>query len=473
MKKKPFLWAFLTLAAVAAVTIFLAAPARVAAQSKDSSEEHNANYYSRVIEEMMSFIKYNYVDDVDYKTLYEGAMKGMFESLGDPYSVYLTESDMEALSDTTTGHFGGVGLYISKHYGDTSFDEKHLPYVRVVAPIEDTPAYKLGISAGDYIVKVEDKSTENMPLDEVTDLLRGEPGTVVNVTFLRGDDIIFTYPITRAVIEVPTVKSAFIDKNIGYLRIIQFTPDTPGRVKEFLDEFTANKCRSLVIDLRSNPGGLLSSVVEISNYFLSGDVIVSTKSKIASENHVYKAGNNVEISKNIPIAVLIDRGSASAAEILSAALHDNGRAVLIGETTFGKGSVQQVRGLGKSGFKLTMSKYYTPKDENINKIGIAPDKEVKEREFSEDEKKSYKTLLEESRIQKFVKENPAPSAMDITAFIKELSAEGIVLDDRYINKMIRNELNKTNNDPPVYDLEFDIVLQEAVRMLQAGEIKTR
>ena len=469
MKKDRKIWLWLSGAFMALILFLAFVPVSFAQNSGKNSQ------YGMIFDEMMRFIKSYYVEDVDEKTLFEGAMKGMFEAIGDPYSVFMTEKEMDALSDTTTGQFGGVGLYISKHYGDTSFDQEHLPYVRVVAPIEDTPAYRLGIHAGDYIIKVGDKSTETMALDEVTEMLRGEPGTKVTVTFLRGDNITFTYEIERAIIEVPSVKSDIIDKNIGYLRIIQFTPTTTDKVKEALENFSKKRIKSLVIDLRSNPGGVLDAAVDIADMFLDDGVIVSTKGKVASPslNHVYRANKKTKLSKSIPIAVLIDKGSASASEILAAALSDNGRAVLIGETTYGKGSVQQVRALGKDGFKLTMSKYYTPKDVNINKVGIPPAKEVKDRELTEDEKTSYKKLIEDYRIQKFVKENPKPSDLQIDTFIQQLKGEGIVLEDRIIRKLIRNELNLSLDNPPVYDLEFDIVLQEAVRMLKAGEISAK
>ena len=469
MKKDRKIWMWLS-GALMAMILFLAFVPVTFAQGASKSSQ-----YGLIFDEMMRFIKSYYVEDVDDQTLFEGAMKGMFESLGDPYSVFLTESEMDAMSESTSGQFGGVGLYISKHYGDTSFDEKHLPYVRVVAPIEDTPAYRLGIHAGDYIIKVDGKGTETLALDEVTDMLRGEPGTKVTVTFLRGDDITFTHEIERAIIEVPTVKSDLIDKNIGYLRITQFATNTADKVKEALENFSKKRIKYLVIDLRSNPGGVLDSATDIADMFLDDGVIVSTKGKVASPslNHVYRASKKVRISKSVPIAVLIDRGSASAAEILSAALSDNGRAFLIGETTYGKGSVQQLRALGKDGFKLTMSKYYTPKDVNINKVGISPDKEVKDRELTEEEKTSYKKLIEDFRIQKFVTDNPKPSDLQIDTFIQQLKGEGIVLEDRIIRKLIRNELNLSLDNPPVYDLEFDIVLQEAVRMLKDGEIKAK
>ncbi|MBR4797372.1 MAG: hypothetical protein IK040_06695, partial [Spirochaetia bacterium] len=297
--------------------------------------------------------------------------------------------------------------------------------------------------------------------------------TTVSITFLRDKNIVFTYDIERANIEVPSVKSDLIEKNIGYLRITNFAANTPDKVKEALDNFSKKRIKYLVIDLRSNPGGVLESAIEIADFFLDDGVIVSVKSKIPSWNQVYNASKKVKISKSVPIAVLIDRGSASAAEILSAALSDNGRAVLIGETTYGKGSVQQLRSLGKDGFKLTMGKYYTPKDINIDKVGIPPEKEVKDRDLTDEEKASYKKLIEEYRIQKFVKDNPKPSDLQIDTFIQQLKSEGIVMEDRILRKLVRNEVNFNNNDSPVYDLEFDVVLQEAVRMLKSGEIKAK
>ena len=464
-KKEKYYWIFFSVIVSIGIIFFSVSPA-VSAQNVNQERVE----YITVLDQVMRFIQNYYVDDVDPKVLFEGAMKGMFESLDDPYSVYLTASDMSDLSDTTTGKFGGVGMYISKYYGDTSYDKEHLPFVRVVAPIEGTPAYRLGVSAGDYIIKIDNKSTENMTLDEVMALLRGDAGTDVNITFLRGDDIIFSLDVTRENIVVPTVKNGMVGNNIGYLRIIQFTPMTAGKVKEAIEDFKRNNFKSVIIDLRGNPGGLLSSVTDIADYFLSDKVIVSTRSKIPSENRIYRAEENTLIDKDLPVVVMIDKGSASASEILSGALKDNKRAYIIGETSYGKGSVQQVRTIGEGGFKLTMSRYYTPDGVNIDKIGIDPDLEVKEEDFSEEESESYKKIIEKFLIQDFISKNPNPGESDINRFIHDLAIDNIVLKERIIKKLIRNELNKTNNNPPVYDLEYDIVLQKAVKILEEGKI---
>jgi len=464
-KKEKYYWIFLSLMISTGIVFFSVSPA-VSAQNINQERVE----YITVLDQVMRFIQNYYVDDVDAKTLFEGAMKGMFSSLDDPYSVYLTASDMSDLSDTTTGKFGGVGMYISKFYGDTSYDENHLPFVRVVAPIEGTPAYRLGVSAGDYIIKINNKSTENMTLDEVMGLLRGEPGSDVNITFLRGENIIFALDVTRENIVVPTVKSGMVDNNIGYMRIIQFTPMTAEKVKDALKDFKKNNYKSVIVDLRGNPGGLLSSVTDIADYFLSGEVIVSTRSKIPSENKIYRAEREVIVPEEMPVVILIDKGSASASEILSGALKDNKRAFLLGETSYGKGSVQQVRTIGEGGFKLTMSRYYTPDGLNIDKIGIDPDLEVKEDDFSDEESEAYKKIIEEFLIQDFVKNNANPGDREIDNFISELAADKIILKDRIIKKLIRNELNKTNNNPPVFDIEFDLVLQKAVKILEEGKV---
>jgi carboxyl-terminal processing protease len=472
MKKQPrerITWISLTAVVLLCTTLLIFAPGAFA-----DSSNRNIQRYISLFEQVFRFVHENYVDEVEPEVLFEGALNGLFDSLDDPHSTYLTENEMQDLTDTTSGKFGGVGLYISKsERGEGEEDtavEGYSPYVRVVAPIEDTPAAKAGIHAGDLITAIEGDSTEDMDLDEVVDRLRGTPGTDVSITILRGEDIDFPVTLTRAVIEVPTTKHDMIPGGIGYLRIIQFTPLTDERVLDALKYFKRQNFNSLIIDVRNNPGGLLTSVVDVTDFFLPGGIIVSTRSRIPSENMVYTADPEVEISRNIPIVVLIDKGSASASEILAGALKDRDRAYLIGETTFGKGSVQQIKYIGEGGFKLTMSRYYTPSGTNIDKIGIAPDKEVKEPELNEEERASYRKLLEEQTIADFVENSRPITSREIDRFIEKLRKQGIVLEERILRKLVRNEIHKTNDSPPVYDLEYDLALQEAVEMLKSGKI---
>jgi carboxyl-terminal processing protease len=251
------------------------------------------------------------------------------------------------------------------------------------------------------------------------------------------------------------------------LRIIQFTPLTTERVEDAILDFKDRGYDSMIIDLRSNPGGLLSGVIDVADFFLSRGPIVSTRSRVSSENHVfYASSRNTIVIPDLPIVVLIDRGSASASEILAGALQDTGRATIMGEKSYGKGSVQQIKRVGDAGFRLTMSRYYTPLGKNIDQIGISPDIVVQEPEFSDEEEQALSRIIDEELIKDFLSRNPNPTDEDIASFERELENKNIRLNDRYIRRLVRNELNRTNNDPPVYDLEFDLVLQEAVNYLR-------
>ena len=468
VKKNNVIWISITSVLVLFLVCAVFVP-NVLAQNRASDTEE----YLDLFDSVFHFVYENYVDTVDAKTLFEGALTGMFDSLDDPHSTYLTASDMQDLTDDTSGKFGGVGLYITKPSRQEIEEGNNgsPPYVRVVSPIDETPASRSGISAGDYIIRIEGESTIDFTIDEVVERLRGEPGTIVNVSILRGKDIIFDVALKRDIIEIPFTKHAMINDSIGYLRIIQFSSLTAKDVIEALDSFKRRGYTGLIIDVRNNPGGLLKSVVEIADLFLSSGTIVSTRSRIPSENKVYSAKSRTRVSSSIPIIVLIDKGSASASEILAGALKDRKRALLVGETTFGKGSVQQIKSFGEGGFKLTMSRYYTPSGNNIDKIGIAPDTEVAEREFTEEETESYKRLINENLIAEFVEKSPDATEQEINRFVVNLKNDGIVMEDRILRRLIRNEMNKTNNSPPVYDLEFDLALQKAVDMIEKGEVR--
>jgi carboxyl-terminal processing protease len=434
--KERFFWILLSAFLIVFSGVSFFGPNLLAYQSNSETRE-----YLDKFEYLFQFLIENYVDEVPVEDLYEGALKGLFESLDDPYSYYLTADDMEDMNDTTTGKFGGVGLYISKPApGNTSSDPLDL-YVQVVSPIEDTPAYRAGVHAGDYITKINDESVAELSIDEVVQNLRGDPGTTVLVSILRGQNIEFEITLTRAIIEIPTVKEAMLPGNIAYLRIIQFTPFTAERVKEAIKYFDSNSYTSLIIDVRGNPGGLLGSVADIGDFFLSSGPVVTTKSRIRNENEVFNSTRSVLVPKNIPIAVLIDKGSASAAEILAGALKDTGRGTLIGETSFGKGSVQKVMGFHEGGLKLTIARYYTPADINIDKIGIEPDREVKENELSDEETESLGRILKENLVSNFIDAHPDANNTAQRNFISELKQDGIVLEDRIIEKLIRNEYN--------------------------------
>ena len=430
------------------------------------SRSQVSGQYTQVIGEIFSFIQSRYVDEVDPKVLFEGAMNGMFEALGDVNSSYLTEKDMADLSDTTECEFGGVGLYISK---PNSISNGKPPYVEVASPIEDTPGWKAQINPGDLIIQINGKPTDSMTMDEVLAILRGKVGEQVNLLIRRGEKLEFPVTLTRAIIEVPTTKAAMID-DIGYLKLLTFTPHTVDRAKEAFADFKQKNYKALILDLRNNYGGLLNSAIGICDLFLDGGVVVTTKSRIPSENATFTARRSTTVPADLPVIVLINHGSASASEIVAGALKDRSRAYIVGEKSFGKGSVQQVFPLDKAGFKITVARYYTPSDVNIDKIGIPPDREVLFPEWTDADAGNLAKLIEANIVPTFVKDNPNATATQLNNLASRLSSE-YNLDQSLLLRFIRNEQNRTVI-APIYDLEYDVQLQEAVNILKGGTYST-
>lgn len=417
----------------------------------------------REINKVFDIVQQNYVDELDPKILYEGAIKGMLDAIGDPYTVYLDPNYMRDLNDTTEGSFGGVGLSISKAVESTA---ENPAYVEVQSPIEDTPGARAGIQAGDLIIAVNGMPTPDMTMNEVLGVLRGRVGEPVTLSIRRGANMNFDVTLIRELIEVPTVKYGMIGKT-GYVRLIQFTPETPHRVREALESFEKNHYENLIIDLRDNPGGLITSVAEIADMFIENGPIVSTKSRLTFENNVYSASQKATVSsvKNKPIVVLINKGSASASEILSGALKDYHLALLVGDRTYGKGSVQKVLPLTSiDGMKLTVARYYTPSDTNIDKIGIPPDVEVKFPVLSEAAEKAYVEMVKEKVIETYVEAHPKMSEKEISAYASTLDKK-YPLGERLLRRLIRNEVNRLE-PAPLYDLDYDIQLEKALEIIK-------
>lgn len=452
-----------------AVCFLLAVSQCFSQSSADSELKLSSFQYIKRFNYVFDQILQNYVDELDPKILYEGALKGMMEAIGDPYTVYLDPDSMRGMNDTTSGNFGGVGLTISKPTENTP--EKPA-YVEVASPVEDSPGAKAGIQSGDKIIAIEGEPTPPMTMNEVLLKLRGEIGTPVTITILRGANMKFDVTLVRALIEVPTVKYGMIEgTSIGYVRLIQFTPETPIRLQDALDKFQANNYTGLIMDLRDNGGGLLNSGVSVADKFISEGPIVSTKSRIPTENQQFTASSSsTTVKKDIPVVVLINRGSASASEIVAGALKDYHRAYLVGERTYGKGSVQQIRYLTynySEGFKYTTARYYTPSDINIDKIGIPPDLEISNlKKFTEDEEKKYIEMLDSNVISDLVEKNPNMSEADIALAAVKISKE-YGFEERLVRRLIRVQVQRLQ--PAVlYDLDWDLQLNEAIKIIEKG-----
>ncbi|MBF0453222.1 MAG: S41 family peptidase [Magnetococcales bacterium] len=330
----------------------------------------------RVFSEVYSLIKQNYVEDVDEKEILYGAVHGMLKAL-DPHSSFLTPESFKEMQVDTRGEFGGLGIEISR--GTRG--------IRIVSPIEDTPADRVGIKAGDLIIKIEDNETEDMDLMEAVKLMRGKPGTKINLTiFRKGKVKPLEFTITRAIIKIRSVRWRLEEQGIGYVRIIQFNEQSYPLLEQAIEELTkeAGKggMKGLVLDLRNDPGGLLDQAVQVADAFLNKGKIVYTKGRIAGKDMSFEAHRG-DLMKGAPMVVLINSGSASASEIVSGALQDHHRAVVMGTRSFGKGSVQTIIPLTDgSGLRLTTAQYYTPSGRSIQAKGIEPDIVVEDLEIS-------------------------------------------------------------------------------------------
>ena len=330
--------------------------------------------------EVLDKINKEYVDDVNQSEAMDAAINGVLQSL-DPYSAYMSPESFQNMQTESSGEFGGLGIEVGMEHG----------VIKVISPIDNSPASKVGVKAGDYIVKIDDIQVQGKSLTEAVDLMRGKVGTDIEITVRRrGEKKALTFIITRDIIKVASVKSRIIDEKTGYLRLTSFNENSSDQIKDKIKEFNKNEnIENYILDLRNNPGGLLSQAIKISDFFLNHGEIVSTKSKRKHENRKWFAKKGDILNANTLI-VLINYGSASASEIVAGALQDHKRAILVGESTYGKGSVQSIIPLKNDGaIRLTVSKYYLPSGKSISDVGVTPDIEISEN--SEEFKLNTKT----------------------------------------------------------------------------------
>ena len=455
------------------ITIFtISCSSYVVSQEASPSEQEMLD--DQILEQFSMFsdvftrIQKEYVDTPENKELFYGAIQGMLNSL-DPYSEFYDPKKYEKFQTSTRGTFGGLGIYIG-------IRQKRLT---VISPIEDTPAYKAGILAGDYISKIEDKSTVNMSIDDAVNLLRGEPGTQVTITIIReGAADPFEVTITRDIIKIQSVKHAIIYDNIGYIRISQFLKNTGEFVDKAFEKFDQKEMEGIILDLRNNPGGLLGSAVEVASDFLEPEkLVVYTKGRKRREDFKVLPGNT---HKLYPLVVLVNKGSASGSEIVAGAIKDHKRGIIMGARTFGKASVQKVHKLPDgSAVKLTTAHYYTPNGTNINKIGVQPDIDLPQ--FTPAEIKMFAKVRTNEKVDKFLEETadnvlqkleeaednrnyeePKELLTKYQDLISQLEKDGIVLNNGLIKYAIALETEAKTDD-----YEYDRHIRFAAKCLQA------
>nr|ART36029.1 B19 [uncultured bacterium] len=320
----------------------------------------------RLFSEVLGIIRQNYVEPVSDSELLKNAIRGMLSGL-DPHSAYLEKEEFQELKEGTSGEFGGLGIEVGMEDG----------FVKVVSPIDDTPAQKGGVRAGDLVIRLDDTAVKGLSLNEAVKLMRGPPGSDITLTIVReGEEKPLQIKLTRAVIKVNSVRSRQLDPGYGYLRISQFQMNTGRKLRDeisALKEKNGGTLKGLVLDLRNNPGGVLTAAVSVSDAFISEGLIVYTEGRGPESEQKFSATSG-DILDGVPIVVLVNAGSASASEIVAGALQDNGRAIIMGEKTFGKGSVQTILPIREdAALKLTTARYFTPKGRSIQAEGIQPD----------------------------------------------------------------------------------------------------
>lgn len=394
----------------------------------------------KAFSQALELVRRNYVEDPNMKDLVQGAIRGMIASL-DPHSSYMSERAFKEMSMDIKGEFQGVGIQIG-------IKNQQLT---IISPIEDTPGFRAGLSAGDKILKINDEWTKDLSIEEAVDRMRGPKGTDVRLLILReGWDKPKVFKITRDVIKVMSVKSRMLDNEIGYLKIIQFQGQTGEEVEKALKALEAKGMKKLVLDMRNNPGGLLDASVDVSGLFMAKDkLVVYLQGRKTSDRRDYLTTGS-ELVREYPVVALVNTGSASASEIVAGALQDSRRAVIMGTQTFGKGSVQTVFPLeGNTGLRLTTAKYYTPSGRSIQNVGITPDIEVKLPTVKEPKDgDSVHMLVREKDLERHLKNDMVKEDKKK----KEHPAE---------DEIALEAMPKDDKD--------DIQLQAAVELLKSGE----
>jgi len=355
---------------------------------KASAQEQSVYDKIDLFGEVLDKINKEYVEEVDQSDTIDAAINGVLQSL-DPYSSYMSPKNLEEMQTETKGEFGGLGIEVGMEAG----------VVKVISPLDNSPAEREGVKAGDYIVKINDTQVQGKTLNEAVELMRGPVGSTLEITVRRvGLRKSLVFNITREIIQVASVKSEVLDEKIGYIRLTSFNENSDDQIKKKIKEFKKNKkIEGYILDLRNNPGGLLGQAIKISDFFLDDGEIVSTKGRKKNENQKWFAREG-DIINGKALIVLINKGSASASEIVAGALKDHKRAVLVGEKSYGKGSVQSIIPLKNRGaIRLTISKYYLPSGKSISEVGVTPDITV------EEESDDFRILSENDNQLKFAR----------------------------------------------------------------------
>ena len=438
-----------------------------------SSSSKGSEIISRdmaTLERLYQYVEKNYLYDIDYDAVYEAMATALFEALGDKYTYYVTAEESDDYEEEVSGTYGGLGIYFSKTYVDyQDLDDESTLYAVISQVFPNTPSSKAGLKSGDYIIEIGGESVVELEATECAKRMKGEPGTSVELTIKRGETI-FKIDITRAIITVPTVEYAMIEgTTTAYLRILEFSSSTYKAIVEALNNLSREGMQKLIIDLRDNPGGDVDVTLAIADLFISDSRLLSISYKDTSKNVTYKANSGVTVSPEVEVAILTNGGTASSAEIFLSAMKDNGRAVLFGTTTYGKGVMQVISSFGEGYTSITTASFVGPSGKTIHGEGVEPDFEIDEIIVADEELDAYTELLNSKAVEDFVDQNPDFTDANIRKFAEEQADTGI--RETVLLLVARNEyLSRMNyDDRPLADIVYDNVCKAAFDYLQTYE----
>lgn len=443
-----------------------------AAKSTSSTGSEIISRDMATLERLYQYVEKNYLYDIDYEAVYEAMATALFDALGDKYTYYVTAEESDDYEEEITGTYGGLGIYFSKMYVDYQdpSDESTL-YAQITQVFPNTPSSKAGLKAGDYIIAINDESVIELEATECAKRMKGTPGTSVDLTIKRGEST-FTLSITREIITVPTVEYEMIEgSSTAYLRILEFSSSTYSAIGNALADLSSQGMEKLIIDLRDNPGGDVDVSLAIADMFISGSELLSISYKDHTRDVTYVANTSVTVSPDVEVAILVNGGTASAAEIFSAAMKDNGRAVLFGSQTYGKGIMQIISAFGTGYTSITTASFVGPSGNTIHTEGVEPDFIIEEVTVKDEELEAYTELINSKAVEKFVDENPDFTEANVSRFAAENAGSGIsgdvlvlVARNEYISRM-------DYDDRPLADIVYDKICREAFMYLQSYELQ--
>ncbi len=441
----------------------------------DSQKSTGSEIISRdmaALERLYQYVEKNFLFEIDHDAVYEAMATAMFEALDDKYSYYVKAEASDDYAEEVSGVYGGLGFYFSKtyvNYQDPD-DEKTL-YAVLSQVFPNTPSSRAGLRTDDMIIEIDGTSVVELEATECSKRMKGEPGTSVELTIKRGDTT-FKVELVRERITVPTVEYEMIDGKTAFLRILEFSTNTYLSISNALNDLASQGMKKLIIDLRNNPGGDVDATLAIADLFIRNSDLLYITYKDPSKNVVYVATDSITVSPDVEIAILINGGTASSAEIFSSAMRDSGRAKLFGTKTFGKGIMQLVSSFGEGYISVTTASFTGPSGETIHKEGVKPDIEVEDVSVLEEEMDAYTELLKSKAVSKFVDENPDYTDDNLAKFADQNAESG--LRREVLVLVARNEyLSRMNyDDRPLADIKYDIVCKTAYDYLQTYELSS-